>query len=56
MWKVYGYDTFARETYLIGEFASEAEAEQALKKTQSEIEDSQSEDLRDKLWIEPPTA
>ncbi len=26
-WRVMGYDTFARESYLIGEFSSEAEAQ-----------------------------
>ncbi|EIJ41955.1 hypothetical protein BegalDRAFT_1052 [Beggiatoa alba B18LD] len=54
-WKVYGYDTFARETYFIGLFATEAEAQQAVMQINQRLEKYQDAELRDSVWIVPPT-
>jgi hypothetical protein len=54
IWKLWGFDTFAREKYLVGEFASEDEAQQRKRQLESEVASSQSQDLRDSFWIESP--
>lgn len=52
-WKLMGTDTFAREDFLIGEFATEAEAK-ARQRQHDESVASQPADLRDTSWIVPP--
>lgn len=53
-WKLWGFDTFAREKYLVGEFASEDEAQQRKLQLEKEVAASPSADLRDSFWIEAP--
>jgi len=54
MWKVMGYDTFAREAYLIGEYPTRALAEAAADAAERRHEQHQDEALRDDVWIVPP--
>lgn len=53
-WRVMGYDTFARETYLVGEYASEAEARAELERQRRLLAATQDEALRDEVWLIPP--
>lgn len=53
-WRVMGYDTFARESYLVGEYASEAEARAELERQRRLLAASQDEALRDEVWLIPP--
>ena len=50
-WRVMGRDTFAREDYVAGEFATEAEAKQKIASMTARHEATQDEALRDELWI-----
>jgi len=52
-WRVEGYDTFAREAYLIGEFNTAAEAEAVAQRHQAQLA-QQPEALRDRVWVVPP--
>ncbi|HRX70983.1 MAG: hypothetical protein KDJ22_02410 [Candidatus Competibacteraceae bacterium] len=49
-----GYDTFARETYCAGEYASEAEAKAELERQRRLLAATQDEALRDEVWLSPP--
>ncbi len=53
-WKVYGHDTFAREDYFVGEFSTEAEAQDCVRRLEERHAQSQDEPLRDYAWIVPP--
>jgi hypothetical protein len=53
-WRVLGYDRFAREEYLIGEFPSRALAEAAAGEAARRHERTQDEPLRDDVWIVDP--
>ncbi|HET7232868.1 MAG TPA: hypothetical protein VFJ16_22855 [Longimicrobium sp.] len=53
-WRVLGYDRFAREEYLIGEFPSRALAEAAAREAEHRHERTQDESLRDDVWIVAP--
>jgi hypothetical protein len=53
-WRVLGYDRFAREEYLIGEFPSRALAEAAAREAERRHELTQDEPLRDDVWIVAP--
>lgn len=53
-WRVLGYDRFAREEYLIGDFPSRALAEAAVREAERRHERSQDEPLRDDVWIVAP--
>lgn len=50
-WRVMGRDTFAREDYVAGEFATEAEAKRRVAELQARHAASQDEALRDEVWI-----
>ncbi len=52
-WRVMGYDTFARETYCVGEYASEAEAKAELGRQRQLLAATQDEALRDEVWLVP---
>jgi len=54
-WRVMGYDTFARETYCVGEYASEAEARAERERQRRWLAATQDEALRDDLWLVPPS-
>ncbi|HEX6747893.1 MAG TPA: hypothetical protein VF092_11435 [Longimicrobium sp.] len=54
MWKVMGYDTFAREEYLIGEYPTRELAEAAADAAERRHAAHQDEPLRDQVWIVPP--
>lgn len=45
-WKVMGCDTFAREDYFVGAFATEEEARKRLRESEAEVEATQDEALR----------
>jgi hypothetical protein len=53
-WHVLGYDRFAREEYLIGEFPSRALAEAAAREAERRHELTQDAALRDDVWIVAP--
>ena len=53
-WRVIGYDTFARESYCVGEYASEAEAQAELERQRRLLAATQDEALRDDVWLVPP--
>lgn len=54
-WQVYGYDTFAREDYLIAEFSTQKEAEHAAEQQRQQLIESQPDkSLRDNIWIQEP--
>ena len=55
-WKVMGYDTFAREEYIVGEYPTRAEAESAVAAAERRHAEHQDEALRDHVWIVPPAA
>jgi hypothetical protein len=55
-WRVLGYDRFAREEYLIGEFPSRALAEAAAREAERRHELTQDAPLRDDVWIVAPEA
>ncbi len=52
-WRVMGYDTFARESYCVGEYASEAEARAELERQRRLLAATQDEALRDEVWLAP---
>ena len=54
MWKVMGYDTFAREEYLVGEYPTRQLAEAAVAAAERRQAEFQDEPLRDQVWIVPP--
>ncbi|HEX8693827.1 MAG TPA: hypothetical protein VF746_15500 [Longimicrobium sp.] len=54
VWKVLGYDTFAREEYLVGEYPTRALAEAAACEAERRHAEFQDEPLRDRVWIVPP--
>jgi len=54
MWQVRGYDTFAREEYLIGEYPTRQLAEAAADAAERRHAEFQDEPLRDRVWIVPP--
>ncbi len=55
MWKLYGYDNFAREDYFIAEYATKQEAEQAAEQQRQKLITIQpDESLRDNIWIQAP--
>lgn len=49
-----GRDTFAREDFLVGEFATEEEARKRVRELEAANQGSQDEELRDTYWIVPP--
>lgn len=49
-----GYDTFAREEYLIGEYPTRQLAEEAADAAERRQARFQDEPLRDRVWIVPP--
>lgn len=51
-YKVMGHDTFAREDYFVGEFATKAEAEACVRVREERVEKTQDAALRDEFWIE----
>jgi tetratricopeptide (TPR) repeat protein len=53
-WKVMGCDTFSREEYLVGEFATEKEALARMRASEARAEKTQDDGLRDRYWIVPP--
>jgi|GEM_PF-1289279 len=53
-WRVLGYDRFAREEYLIGEFPSRALAEAAAREAERRHELTQDAPLRDDVWVVAP--
>ncbi len=50
-WKVMGEDTFARETYFIGLYETEAAAKAAVAEREARHQLTQDEAVRDTLWI-----
>ena len=54
MWKVMGYDTFAREEYLVGEYPTRQLAEAAVEAAERRHAEFQDEPLRDQVWVVPP--
>ena len=50
-WRVMGRDTFAREDYMAGEYATEAEAKQKVAELEARHATSQDAALRDEVWI-----
>jgi len=50
-WRVMGHDTFSREDYVAGEFATEAEAKQKVAELEARHAATQDEPLRDEVWI-----
>lgn len=54
-WHVMSYDTFARETYCIGEYATETEARMELERQRRLLAATQDEALRDEVWLMPLT-
>jgi hypothetical protein len=54
-WKVMGRDTFSREDYLVGEFATEEDARKRMRESESRAAKTQDEALRDTYWIVPPS-
>ncbi|MCB1919583.1 MAG: hypothetical protein KDJ28_06355 [Candidatus Competibacteraceae bacterium] len=52
-WRVMGYDTFAREIYCVGEYASETEARAELERQRRLLAATQDEMLRDEVWLVP---
>lgn len=50
-WRVMGRDTFAREDYTAGEFATEAEAKQKVAELEARHAATQDQALRDDVWI-----
>ena len=54
MWKVMGYDTFAREEYLVGEYPTRQLAEAAVEAAERRHAEFQDEPLRDRVWVVPP--
>ncbi|HSU14102.1 MAG TPA: hypothetical protein VLK66_08395 [Longimicrobium sp.] len=54
MWRVMGYDTFAREEYVVGEYATRALAQAAVDAAERRQAGFQDEALRDHVWIVPP--
>ena len=53
-WKVMGRDTFAREDFIAGEFASEEAAHDFIRAKEAAIAKTQDPGLRDEYWIQPP--
>ena len=53
-WKVMGRDTFAREDFVAGEFASEEAARAWVRAKEAAIEKTQDEGVRDEYWVVPP--
>ena len=53
-WQVMGFDTFARELYCVGDYASEAEAQAEVERQERLIVATQGEGLRNEIWIVPP--
>lgn len=54
-YKVMGHDTFAREDYFVGEFATKEEAEACVRAREERVAKTQDEALRDEFWIVPPS-
>lgn len=50
VFRVYGEDKFAHETYHVGDYATEAEARAVVEKCRKSVMD-QSEGLRDSFWV-----
>ena len=55
-WRVMGYDTFASESYYVGEYTSETEALAELERQRRLLAATQDEALRDDVWLVPPLA
>ena len=55
MYEVWGEDTFARESYLVGTFETREKAGKALEASEKSVLD-QCEELRDTYWIVELTA
>ena len=53
MWRVMGYDTFAREEYVIGEYPTRDAAEAAADAAELRQSEHQDAPLRDEVWIVP---
>ena len=51
-WTVMGRDTFAREDFVAGEFATEEAAQDFIRAKEAAIEKTQDEGLRDEYWIQ----
>jgi hypothetical protein len=54
LWRVLGYDRFAREEYFIGAFETEEEARHFAGDYEERLEEYQDEDLRDEIFILSP--
>lgn len=50
-WRVMGRDTFAREDFTVGEYTTEAEAEQKVSELEARHAATQDAALRDEVWI-----
>lgn len=53
-WKVMGHDTFAKETFVVGEFSTREAAEDARRRKEAASEATQDQALRDTYWVVPP--
>ena len=51
-WTVMGRDTFAREDFVAGEFATEEEANDFIRAKEAAIAKTQDQGLRDEYWIQ----
>lgn len=49
-----GRDTFAREDFVAGEFATEQAAREWVQAREAVIDKNQDEGLRDEYWVVPP--
>lgn len=54
IYRVYGMDTYAQETFIVADFDNEEEAETKLKECRESVLD-QCEELRDSFWIAKTT-
>jgi hypothetical protein len=53
-WKVMGRDTFAREDFVAGEFATEEAARDFILTKEASIAKTQDQGLRDEYWLVQP--
>jgi len=53
-WTVMGRDTFAREDFVAGEFATEQAAREWVQARESANQKTQDEGVRDEYWVVPP--
>lgn len=53
-WIVMSRDTFAREDFVAGRFATEEEARAFIRAKEAAVAKTQDEGVRDEYWIVPP--